>query len=124
MAWDEARPSWTMTVIGGAGCDGADVSRAARTRPQSEPSNNAETADEDFVDGLDAGALDADVLAALRIGPACDVARREESGHARFEIGVHDHSAVKPKGRPFPQVRSAGARQCRRSRDRHRGGHH
>jgi hypothetical protein len=30
----------------------------------------------------------------VRIGPACDVVRREESGYARFEIGVHDHSAI------------------------------
>jgi hypothetical protein len=34
--------------------------------------------------------LDADIFAAVRIGPAYDVVRREESGYARFEIGVHD----------------------------------
>jgi hypothetical protein len=28
------------------------------------------------------------------VGPARNVTRREESGHAGFEIGVHDHSAV------------------------------
>jgi hypothetical protein len=38
--------------------------------------------------------LDADIFAAMRIGPARDVVRREESGYARFEIGVHDHSAI------------------------------
>jgi ATP-binding cassette, subfamily B, multidrug efflux pump len=38
-------------------------------------------------------------LRALRIGPARDVARREESGRTRFEEGVHDHSAVESNGR-------------------------
>jgi hypothetical protein len=38
--------------------------------------------------------LDADIFTAVRIGPACDVVCREESGYARFEIGVHDHSAI------------------------------
>jgi hypothetical protein len=33
--------------------------------------------------------LDADIFAAVRIGPACDVVRCDESGYARFEIGVH-----------------------------------
>jgi hypothetical protein len=41
--------------------------------------------------------LDPDVLAAVRIGPARNVAGREESGRARFEKGVHDQSAVEPQ---------------------------
>src|ERR1700736_1820998 len=41
--------------------------------------------------------LDADGLAAVRIGPARDVSRSEEAGHARVEIGVYDHSAVELK---------------------------
>jgi hypothetical protein len=41
--------------------------------------------------------LDADGLATVRIGPARDVPHREEAGHARFEIGVYDHSAVEVK---------------------------
>src|SRR4029077_5725114 len=45
--------------------------------------------------------LDADVLAAVRIGPARDIARREDAGCARFEKGVHDPSAVKPKAGLF-----------------------
>jgi hypothetical protein len=40
----------------------------------------------------------------MRIGPARDVARREDSGCARFEEGVHDHSAVEPEAGFFRKV--------------------
>src|SRR5215471_5107326 len=38
--------------------------------------------------------LDADALAAVWIRPARDVARREDSGRAGFQISVHDHATV------------------------------
>ena len=41
--------------------------------------------------------LDKDVLAAVRIGPARDIAGRNDSRCARFEIDVHIYAAVKRK---------------------------
>src|SRR5205823_10625329 len=45
--------------------------------------------------------LDANGLAAVRIGPACNVARREDPRCARFEIGVHHDAAINGKPRRF-----------------------
>src|SRR6266700_5883304 len=38
--------------------------------------------------------LDANALAAMRIGPARNVARREDARSTRFEIGVDHHTAI------------------------------
>src|SRR5258708_37620618 len=44
--------------------------------------------------GYDPGRIDADIFAAVRIGPSCDVVDHDEYGYARLQIGVHDHSAI------------------------------
>src|SRR3546814_10749932 len=38
--------------------------------------------------------LDADIVAGLGVGPARDIACREDAGRARFEEGVDQHAAV------------------------------
>ena len=40
-------------------------------------------------------------VAGVRIGPAGNVASREDPGHARFEIGVDDDTTIKSKSRAF-----------------------
>ena len=45
--------------------------------------------------------LDADALTAMRVGPACNVSGRPNCWHARFEIGIHDNTAINDKPRHF-----------------------
>src|SRR4029077_18450615 len=41
--------------------------------------------------------LHADILAAVRIGPARNVSRRKDSGRSRFQITVDDNAAINGK---------------------------
>ena len=48
--------------------------------------------------------LDANALATVLIGPACNVAGCEDPWHARFEIGVHDNTAINGQPSPFGKL--------------------
>jgi hypothetical protein len=41
--------------------------------------------------------LDADALTAMWVGPACNVTGRPNGWRARFEIGIHDNTAINDK---------------------------
>src|SRR3546814_12322216 len=43
--------------------------------------------------------LDADLLAGVRVGPACEIAGREDAGGAGFEIFVDDDATVRREPR-------------------------
>jgi hypothetical protein len=48
--------------------------------------------------------LDADGLAAVRIGPARNIARSQDRRIAGFQTGVHRHAAVDGKSRRLGQL--------------------
>ena len=62
--------------------------------------------------------LDANSLPAMEVRPACNVSSRENSWHARFEIGIDDNTAINSKSSAFgePSARARGDHEIRLKR--------